>query len=154
MRVGHLIGLAVLTPLLLGGLPVSDPAQASNTLSGYAAVNCGNFLPNSDGGQQHAQVVYDADPSDPYGLDGPPVPNNDTRGEPGIACETEGDLGTAPPASCPDFLPAAEGGREQLACAVVMWLVEGGVPWDEYREPHVKMNTPHEAAVCITKLGP
>ena len=112
MRLGHLTGLAVLTPLILGGLPVSGPAQASNTLGTAAAVNCGNFLPASDGGQQHAQAVYDVDPNDPYGLDGPAGPDNDALGDPGIACETESDLGTAPPASCQDFLPAAEGGRE------------------------------------------
>jgi hypothetical protein len=123
MRLGHLMGLAALTLLILGGLPVSAAAQSSGTpvsaaaqssgtLGTSAAINCGNFLPASEGRQQHAQAVYDADSSDPYGLDGPKGPNNDTRGEPGIACETESDLGTASPASCQDFLPATEGGRE------------------------------------------
>ena len=70
MRLGHFIYFAVLTPLLLGGLPVSAAAQSSNMLGASAALNCGSFLSASDGGQQHAQAVYDADPSDPNDLDG------------------------------------------------------------------------------------
>ena len=35
--------------------------------------------------QEDAQAVYDQDPSDPHGLDGPPVEGFD--GDPGVACE-------------------------------------------------------------------
>jgi hypothetical protein len=45
--------------------------------------------------QEDAQAVYDADPSDPYGLDGPPGPNNDTTGTPGLACEHLPSRGSA-----------------------------------------------------------
>ena len=37
--------------------------------------------------QEQAQHIYLADLSDPFGLDGPPGPDNDTVGEPGVACE-------------------------------------------------------------------
>jgi hypothetical protein len=108
----HVLTVVALVLMLLGNLPAPVVAQTSNSLGISAELNCGNFLPASDGGQQHAQAVYDADPSDPYGLDGPPGPDNDTTGEPGVACETPEDLGTEPPATCQDFLPASEGGRE------------------------------------------
>ena len=44
--------------------------------------NCPDFAYQED-----AQEVYDQDPSDPYGLDGPIGPDNDTTGTPGLACE-------------------------------------------------------------------
>ncbi|MDP9358036.1 MAG: hypothetical protein M3R02_22685 [Chloroflexota bacterium] len=42
--------------------------------------NCGDYV-----SQAAAQSVYNADPSDPEGLDGPPGPTS--AGEPGVACE-------------------------------------------------------------------
>lgn len=50
--------------------------------------------------QEDAQAVFDADRSDPHGLDGPEGPDNDTRGTPNVACESlprRGNGGTAPP---------------------------------------------------------
>lgn len=35
--------------------------------------------------QEQAQYIYDQDPSDPYGLDGPI--GEESSGEPGVACE-------------------------------------------------------------------
>jgi endonuclease YncB( thermonuclease family) len=57
--------------LLLGG---TFPVLAQD-------LDCGDF-----GTQGAAQAVYDADPSDPHGLDGPIGPNS--SGVPGLACES------------------------------------------------------------------
>jgi len=46
--------------------------------------------------QEQAQSVYEQDPSDPYGLDGPIGPTSD--GTPGVACE---DLPSRPQSSGP-----------------------------------------------------
>lgn len=63
---------ALAAALLLFTLSIS--ASASNH-------NCGDYI-----SQAAAQFVYDADTSDPYGLDGPPGPTS--AGQPGVACET------------------------------------------------------------------
>ena len=57
--------------------------------------------------QEDAQDVYNADPSDPHGLDGPKGPDNDTRGTPGLACE---NLPPRPAESVPtaELAPTAE----------------------------------------------
>ena len=103
VRFRRVIASVVLTTLLLGYMPVPVGAQSDVLGPSNAQVNCPNFLPASEGGQQHAQEVYNSDTSDPYGLDGPVGPNNDTRGEPGVACETESDLGTESRATCQNF---------------------------------------------------
>src|SRR5215208_3574425 len=57
--------------------------------------DCENFLDAED-----AQVAFDADPTDPFGLDG----NND-----GEACEQPGgDFGTSPLVSCDDLRDHAD----------------------------------------------
>ncbi len=65
-------------------------------------LNCTNFQ-----FQEDAQEVYDADPSDPNGLDGPIGPTS--SGAPGVACENlpsrGGGGGIAAPAAA---APAAE----------------------------------------------
>ena len=63
--------------------PLGPPSDAS----AQQRPDCANFLDQED-----AQVALDADPEDPFGLDG----NND-----GEACEQpEGDFGTLPPVNC------------------------------------------------------
>ncbi len=51
--------------------------------------NCPDFV-----SQAEAQATFDFDPSDPFGLDGPIGPDNDTRGTPGLACEDSTFTGT------------------------------------------------------------
>lgn len=56
-------------------------------------INCANFQ-----FQEDAQAFYDADQSDPEGLDGPPGATSD--GEPGVPCESlprRGGSGASPP---------------------------------------------------------
>src|SRR5215216_2632080 len=58
-------------------------------------IDCANFLDSDD-----AQVAFDADPADPFGLNG----NND-----GEACEQpEGGFGTSPLVSCDDLRDHAD----------------------------------------------
>ena len=45
--------------------------------------------------QEEAQAVFDQDPSDPSGLDGPP--GQASSGTPGVACENLPSGGTTPP---------------------------------------------------------
>lgn len=54
-----------------------EPAQAQGTQDLY---DCADFDT-----QEEAQAIYDQDPSDPYGLDGPIGEASD--GEAGVACE-------------------------------------------------------------------
>ncbi len=72
--------------------------------------NCDHFRYQED-----AQAVYNADPSDPSGLDGPIGPDNDTRGTPGLACESLLSRGGAvlSPAA-----PASASASESLSLAV------------------------------------
>jgi hypothetical protein len=80
-----LIALAIIVWLgTIGPLgPLSDASAQQRP-------DCANFLDQED-----AQVALDADPKDPFGLDG----NND-----GEACEqSEGDFGTLPLANCDDL---------------------------------------------------
>jgi len=63
--------------------PAPDPTQApAPAPAGTDLYVCEDFP-----FQEDAQAVYDADPSDPHGLDGPVGPDNDTKGIPGRACE-------------------------------------------------------------------
>src|SRR5215216_3064370 len=80
-----LIALAIMVSVgTLGSLGPPSDASAQQGL------DCANFLDQED-----AQVALDADPKDPFGLDG----NND-----GEACEQlEGDFGTMPPVNCDDL---------------------------------------------------
>jgi hypothetical protein len=58
-------------------------------IGSFATTNAQDTYDCSDfATQEEAQAVYDADPSDPSGLDGPIGPDNDTRGTPGVACES------------------------------------------------------------------
>lgn len=71
--------------------PAPDPTRApapppTGTQDRY---NCDDFP-----FQEDAQAVYDADPNDPHGLDGPVGPDNDTTGIPGRACEKRPSRGT------------------------------------------------------------
>lgn len=67
--------LALFTALTLSfGMSLSASAQDDPDCEDYAT-------------QEDAQAVYNQDTSDPFGLDGPIGPNNDTRGTPGLACE-------------------------------------------------------------------
>ena len=53
--------------------------------------------------QEEAQAVYDQDPSDPYGLDGPIGETSD--GEPGVACEELASGGSPSPTPSPSSDP-------------------------------------------------
>jgi hypothetical protein len=70
-------------------------------------LNCDDFL-----FQEDAQAVYDADPSDPHGLDGPPGPSS--SGVPGLACEDLTSRGSSAPTTVttasPVTVPTAPGG--------------------------------------------
>lgn len=61
---------------------VERPAPRQAASAGGGDLDCNDFAT-----QAEAQAVYNEDPSDPYGLDGPIGPDNDTRGTPGLACE-------------------------------------------------------------------
>ena len=64
-------------------VPSEAPPQYETTAappSGGSGANCDDF-----DYQEDAQEVYDADPSDPDGLDGPP--GDASTGVPGVACE-------------------------------------------------------------------
>lgn len=61
--------------------------------------------------QEDAQAVYDADPSDPHGLDGPVGSDNDTMGIPGRACEKRPRRDTNP--GIGDTRTGATGGNAQ-----------------------------------------
>jgi len=68
--------------IVLPGTPSVATAQQQ--------IDCANFLDSDD-----AQVAFDADPADPFGLDG----DND-----GEVCEQpDGDFGTSPLVSCDDL---------------------------------------------------
>ncbi len=56
--------------------------------------------------QEDAQAVYDADPSDPNGLDGPI--GEASSGIPGVACESLPSRGTATPPPAAEEQPKAE----------------------------------------------
>ena len=70
--------------------------------------------------QEDAQAIYDQDPSDPYGLDGPQGEEFD--GEPGVACEelprrggdgtTGGGTVSTADLDCADFVTRAEAQAE------------------------------------------
>src|SRR5215204_7644990 len=80
-----LIALAIMVWMGTIG-PLGPPSD----VSAQQGLDCANFLDQED-----AQVALDADPEDPFGLDG----NND-----GEACEQpEGDFGTLPPVNCDDL---------------------------------------------------
>lgn len=68
----RLLYLAVLS---LGSMLVLTPAALAQD-----PYDCGDFTYQED-----AQAVFDQDPNDPSGLDGPRGPTPD--GEPGVACE-------------------------------------------------------------------
>jgi len=70
--VKRLLYLAVLS---LGSMLVLTPAALAQD-----PYDCGDFTYQED-----AQAVFDQDPNDPSGLDGPRGPTPD--GEPGVACE-------------------------------------------------------------------
>ncbi len=72
-------------------LLVASPAFAQSGADG--GFNCIDFAT-----QEEAQAFFDADPSDPDGLDGPP--GDAFTGEPGVACEE---------------LPSGGGGAETVA---------------------------------------
>ncbi|MDP9369973.1 MAG: thermonuclease family protein [Chloroflexota bacterium] len=99
--VAVLLMSAVLLVLPLGGMPAA---------SAQDQFNCDHFRYQED-----AQAVYNADPSDPSGLDGPIGPDNDTRGTPGLACESLLSRGGAvlSPAA-----PASASASESLSLAV------------------------------------
>ncbi len=100
-RVAVLLMWAVLLVLPLRGTPAA---------SAQDQFDCAHFRYQED-----AQAVYNANPSDPSGLDGPIGPDNDTRGTPGLACENLPSRGGAvlPPAA-----PAAASASESLLLAV------------------------------------
>ena len=80
-----LIALAITVCLGTVG-PLGPPPDAI----AQQRLDCASFLDQPD-----AQVAFDADPTDPFGLDG----NND-----GEACEQpEGDFGTSPLVGCDDL---------------------------------------------------
>jgi hypothetical protein len=70
--VKHVLYLAV---FFLGGMLVFTPAALAQD-----PYDCGDFTYQED-----AQAVFDQDPSDPSGLDGPP--GEASSGVPGVACE-------------------------------------------------------------------
>jgi hypothetical protein len=79
--------VAVAITVCLGTI---GPIGTQSDASAQQRPDCANFLDQED-----AQVALDADPKDPFGLDG----NND-----GEACEQpEGDFGTPPPVNCDDL---------------------------------------------------
>ncbi|CAN5882132.1 hypothetical protein BH24ACT15_BH24ACT15_05420 [soil metagenome] len=87
-------------------------ALATLTVASFAtgafaqdAFNCDDFTYQED-----AQQVYERDTSDPHGLDGPPGPNNDTTGTPGVACE---ELPSRPASAAPADVDVAEDAEPQ-----------------------------------------
>ncbi len=66
--------LLFITPLLVALFLVTPAAFAQDLY------DCDDFA-----FQEDAQAALDQDPSDPYGLDGPPGPTS--AGIPGVACE-------------------------------------------------------------------
>ncbi len=78
-RLLYLFALSAMMMLML-----APAAMAQDVL------NCGNFE-----FQEDAQAVFDADPSDPNGLDGPVGEASD--GIPGVACESLPSRGIATP---------------------------------------------------------
>jgi hypothetical protein len=90
--------LAIIT-LVASALSRPTAGQRSDVLGPSTAdVNCSNFLPAAEGGQEHAQAVFVAagglQGNDPYQLD--------LTGERGAACDGA-NLGSAPPATCQNF---------------------------------------------------
>lgn len=88
---------ALFAALMLTIAPVANAQSGAD-----GSFNCEDFAT-----QEEAQAVYDDDPSDPNGLDGPP--GDAFTGEPGVACEElpsggeeasmmndEGDMAEAP----------------------------------------------------------
>src|SRR5215213_10001994 len=89
----RLIALAIMVWMGTIG-PLGLPSDAS----AQQRPDCANFLDQED-----AQVALDADPNDPFGLDG----NND-----GEACEQPlGDFGTPPLVNCDDIRHTAHMAR-------------------------------------------
>ena len=71
-------------------LGIIDPLGPTPDTAAQQRLDCASFLDQED-----AQVALDADPTDPFGLDG----NNDDE-----ACEQpEGDFGTSPLVNCDDL---------------------------------------------------
>jgi hypothetical protein len=68
--------LTYLTALSVLAMQLFTPAA----LAQQDLYDCSDFTYQED-----AQAVYDQNPSDPYGLDGPPGPAYE--GNPGVACE-------------------------------------------------------------------
>lgn len=62
--------------------------------------------------QEEAQAVYDEDPSDPHGLDGPV--GDESSGTPGIACESLPSRGGGGGGGEDDGDDSAAGGIDQL----------------------------------------
>src|SRR3712207_5595182 len=80
-----LVALAVIVCLGTTG-----PLGPTSDANAQQRPDCENFLDQED-----AQVTFDADPTDPFGLDG----NDDA-----VVCEQpEGDFGTTPLVNCDDL---------------------------------------------------
>jgi hypothetical protein len=90
--VKHVLSLAVLS---LGGMLVFAPAALAQD-----PYDCGDFTYQED-----AQAVFDQDPSDPSGLDGPQ--GEASSGVPGVACENlpSRGAGTEEPQPAPQPQP-------------------------------------------------
>ncbi|MDP9354667.1 MAG: thermonuclease family protein [Chloroflexota bacterium] len=99
-RAAVLIMIAVLLVL---------PLRGTSTATAQDQFDCNHFRYQED-----AQAVYNANPSDPNGLDGPIGPDNDTRGTPGLACESLPSRGGA---AVPPVAPAAAFASESLLLA-------------------------------------
>ena len=65
---------------LLGDSATPSPTAGPSSAPGEGDLNCDDFTT-----QAEAQAVYEQDPSDPHGVDGPI--GEGYTGEPGVACE-------------------------------------------------------------------
>ena len=76
-------------------LGTTGPLGTPTDVTAQQRIDCANFLDSED-----AQVAFDADPADPFGLDG----DND-----GEVCEQpDGDFGASPLVSCDDLRDHAD----------------------------------------------
>jgi hypothetical protein len=86
------------TVLLASAIAVSVYMTLLSTTSAQDLYDCPDFRYQED-----AQAIYDQDPSDPYGLDGPP--GDAFEGIKGVACE---DLPHKPMGGSPESSPSGE----------------------------------------------
>lgn len=85
--IGVIVALLVAAPLVLASL--APAAVAAYQVVATRDLDCSDFATPAE-----AQQALDRDPSDPYGLDGPPGP--ETSGEPGVACDDEAAISQSP----------------------------------------------------------